>query len=295
MPFVVGLFALFLTNCSKDEEVGPAPTITFSPTSVQITQDTTIAIVVSIKAEEKIKEFIIKKKIHKSDGTIQTTNVNVGTTDYKGKTNFDYPFTHEVKITDFDGGVTKIIFEFTVTDEKDQTTSKTLEVTKKEVQQGTPFGAHKTYTNITMGAQSNASLGSFFATSNGQVYLISQAQQNQSLIDLVYYYGAINLATFAAPSDPTVNGGGSNFNFCSDWSVKNNTYFIKVNVNFDNLSNTTDISNISFSEATTKVTNLNVNDVVAFKTVNNKIGFIKIKQLQSGGTGTITFDCKVQE
>ncbi|MCX7955309.1 MAG: hypothetical protein N3A01_09020 [Bacteroidales bacterium] len=294
IPVVLALIASLFTNCKKDEETGPAPTITFSPTSVQITQDTTIAFVVTISAEEKIKVFKITKKVYASSTT--TTNIPIGNTDYEGKTSYTYAFSQPVAISEFSGGVTKIEFEFYVSDEKDQTATKTFTVTKASGQTGTPFGAHNTYTGKVLGGQSNASVGSFFSTSNGNVYTLSAATSNQALIDIIYYYGSTNLATFAAPSDPTVNGGSGNFDWCTNWTTKNNTKFIKVtNINFDNLSATTDISGVSFANATTKVNQLAVNDVIAFKTANNKIGFAKITDIQTGGAGTITFSVKVQQ
>ena len=46
--------------------------------------------------------------------------------------------------------------------------------------------------NITLGGQNNSTIGSFSSLSNGLVYSLVDASQNQALIDLLYYYTTYN-------------------------------------------------------------------------------------------------------
>lgn len=59
----------------------------------------------------------------------------------------------------------------------------------------------KVYNDIILGAQANATYGSFYASSTNTVYNINSAKvQGQTTVDFIYYYGNVKTATLAAPA-----------------------------------------------------------------------------------------------
>ncbi|MCX7863394.1 MAG: hypothetical protein N2449_10415 [Bacteroidales bacterium] len=276
--------AALFTSCKKDETV-PAPEITVTNNKVEYnitaTADTTITFNVTVKAEGEIDQFTIKKIV----GSTETSYGNP--TGFAGKTDYVYNFQET-----FTPAMTyPISFKFKVVDKEGQEASITVTVKKITTGgQGTPFGQFQTYT-VTLGAQ-NHTTGSSFASSNGNVYTLSQAAQNSALIDFMYYYGATNLATLAAPGDAQTSAV---YSAVSNWQTKNNTKFVKnPTINFDNLSATTDISGVTFG-SDTKANQLAANNIIAFKTDAGKIGFIKVNSITGTNDGTINITVKVQQ
>lgn len=162
-----------------------------------------------------------------------------------------------------------------------------------------------TYSAKIFGDQSNNSAGSFFATSNGTVYTQANAKANDSIVDLLYYYGATNMATIANPSDADA---GTIFNNATTglqtWTTKNNTQLRETILTaevFNAISADSTLTQLYTASATgsamTEATSLAAGDVIAFKTVKNKSGFIKVVSIvENGGSGDyIQVDVKVQK
>ncbi len=277
--------AIMFTSCKKDE-TKPAPTISVTNNKVEYlitaTADTTITFNVTVKAEAEIDQFTIKKIV----GTTETSYGNP--TGFAGKTDYVYNFNET-----FTPAMTyPISYKFKVVDKEGQEASITVTIKKitSGGQTGTPFGAFQTYT-ITLGAQNNTQ-GSSFASSTGTVYTLAQAAQNSHLVDFMYYYGATNQATLAAPGDAQT---AQVYSQVSNWTTKNNTKFVKnPTINFDNLSATTDISGVTFGSET-KANQLAANNIIAFKTDAGKIGFIKVNSITGTNDGTINITVKVQQ
>lgn len=281
--------ATIFTSCKKDEETGPAPTISFSnyPTGAYEIDFATLGVttfdlsfVVSVTAEEEISTFTAKKKIGSS-----TTNLTAPA-DFEGKTSYTYNYLGTFLETD----TYPVFLIFTVTDKADQTTEHTFTVTK--IITGTPIGAINSYTGVTLGAQ-NATTGAFWASASNSVYMLSSAAANCINVDICYFYGATNQATLGAPTNTNVQ---TVFSSVASWTTKNNTIFIKNpgGFTFAGIDATTDISGLTFGTET-QANLLAVGDLVAFKTVNNKIGFASVTAINPVNTGDITFSVKVQQ
>ena len=153
------------------------------------------------------------------------------------------------------------------------------------------------YTAILMGGLQNTEYGSFLDAEEGDVYKLGPAVTNQSLIDMVYYYGSANNATLCAPNDATVNGGSGNFDVCQVWTTKNATTFGPSSITaseFDDINNDTEISEIS-GLSLSKMTALIVGNVIAFETAGDKKGLVKITALENSNSGTITIAVKIQQ
>jgi hypothetical protein len=114
------------------------------------------------------------------------------------------------------------------------------------------------------------------------------------MIDIVYFYGATNNASLAAPDD----AGANEFSvFALDsWSTKNSTKFTAVlAVDFDTVLGAEDIDGfVSSTPANSKASKLSAGDVVGFETANGQKGLVKVTDITTGETGSITISVKIQ-
>ena len=291
--------ATLFTSCKgDDDEPIPAPTVTFQGgvTSMVFTGTNEIDINVTFAAEGKIESVTLAGPSLTGAGTatstITTKMGTSGTDDAKGETSATYLF----KVTAADlilafVNHTSLSYTFTVTDQESSSNTGTFTVTMQST--GTPIGAIDTYTGVTLGAQSNATLGSFYATSSNSIYLMSAAATNCANVDIAYFYGATNHNTVGAPENADVQ---TVFSSVSSWTTKNSTLFVKnpSGFTFASIDATTDISGLTFGTET-KANELAAGDLVAFKTAANKIGFASVTAVAADNTGSITFSVKVQQ
>ncbi len=285
------LFALVLlagvvafSSCKKDDELDP-PTISVSPTSTDAWQGDTVTITVTMAGNQTLKELTITPDVDASQGETIT--------DLSGDYSASYEYQYVVGGSVTDGGYITITCK--VTDEEDlsETTSATINIVEPAAS-GNPIDE---FTAVLMGAQSNATEGSYMDASTGQVYTMSSAAQNQALIDVVYYYGSTNFATLCAPNDATVGGGSGNLTLCEGWTTKNATKFAVSSVTateFDGMTDDEVIATLA-NLSDTKVTSLDQNDVVAFETADGTKGLMKVTAVTTGTTGSITVNVKIQQ
>lgn len=156
-----------------------------------------------------------------------------------------------------------------------------------------------------LGGQTNPNLGSFYSVSEDSIYFTARANQKQSFIDLIYYFGSQtnDSSVIASPSDPVFNNvQDQNPHFSvKSWTVKNNTTFLTTDLTpseFIALSNDSLLSaEMSGTLTATKVTKLQVGDVVGFKMANGRLGIFHVSDLNNvnGLTRAITIDVKVQK
>lgn len=149
-----------------------------------------------------------------------------------------------------------------------------------------------------MGAQ-GSSTGSSFASINGNVYGGQEAKDNATIIDWLYFYGATNLATIAAPDDPDAADIFTNATYgLQTWSVLNPTRFKKITETVDWAAIADDATIVSLTASgvdLTKANNLAVDDVIGFVSSTGKKGLIKVDDISGTTNGTITISVKVQQ
>ncbi len=290
---------LIFSSCKKDEETTTAaPAITFSNGNDALVFDGTNAIDVNVDAtaEAKVDEFKLVKVINDTNGSSETP-ISVDY-DFEGETSGSYRFqrtTSEIAIdlANSTDDPKKVEYKFSLTD-KDGAVKNAIYTVTMAAASGNPI---HTYSATLMGAQDNANTGSFFASTNGNVYLTADANNNSSLIDIIYYYGSSNEATLCAPNDVTVNGGTGNLSLATGLTTQNATTFTTTTVSastFNAMSDDTGFDAItSFPE--TKMVTLATDNVIAFKTAAGKIGLIKVSSITTGNTGSMTIDVKIQE
>ncbi len=290
---VAGL--VFLNSCGGDEPATP-PTISISKTNWELdfSNDTAVQVLFTadVNAEGKVETFTITEvKINQSGGETSAAYDASTTGTFKGETSKKYTFDKTFYVSDFTE-YKEYDYKFSVTDKEGQSYSVVVKVTKKEEAQA-PTATE--YTAVLMGAQSNASLGSFYDVESNTVYLLSDASNNQAAIDFVYYYGSTNMATIAAPNDETVNGASGDFSWTENWSTQNATsFYVLSNVDFDAIQTTADVDNALTGQTSplSKVTQLAVGSVIGFTTAAGTNGVFKVTEVVAGNDGTIKIDVK---
>jgi hypothetical protein len=148
------------------------------------------------------------------------------------------------------------------------------------------------YPNVTLGSFNDPDYGSFFSTGTGLAYNRAEAGQNQALIDFAFYYGATHGPTLGAPSSPDVQ---SIWDLpAAGWTIFNQTLFKEAAISakeFDAIGSHYTFP--PFSGGDDDIRHLEHDDVVFFKTINEKPGYIKVNSINSKGD-IINIDVKVE-
>ena len=145
----------------------------------------------------------------------------------------------------------------------------------------TTISSVTSYRNLSLGSF-NDDLPSFVATATGTLLSKAQAGAAQETVDFAFYLGAINKSSFGAPSNSNIK-----LVFAlatAGWTTFNNTLFEMASINaaeFDAIGNSYAFP--AFTGTDDEVNNLEAGDVVFFKTVNNKYGYIKINSINGKG------------
>jgi hypothetical protein len=142
------------------------------------------------------------------------------------------------------------------------------------------------YSNIELGSWNDAN-GSFFSTSEGVSYTISQTYNvpaNQAKIDFLFFKGITNGNSIAAPDDVDANTiADLKLNL---WVNKNQTRFNSTTITaaqFDAIGANYEFPNFNLNLQTTKANELMVGEVILFKTQSGKLGLIKVVSLYAKG------------
>lgn len=275
----------FFTSCD-DDEIAVEPSIEFIAGTDMITADATV---------EVDQVFKFKCIVTKGSSNLEEFTIRLGNTDLTGypKTDIDKDaYTDEISLTVVSTGT--YAYTFIATDKDGLQETKTITITAEA-----SAGAITTYTDKILGSY-DATEGSSFASINGTVYNSADAATNSDKIDFVYYYGSSNFATIAAPSDADAQ---TVFTGIASWTVKNATLLGATTVTateFDAMTDDSDIVTAATGLTGSKVSSLDVGDVIAFETAStsanaSKKGLIKITEIVTGADGTIKIVVKVQE
>lgn len=186
-------------------------------------------------------------------------------------------------------------FKVTVWDKADRQSSISFTITTIP-----PPSNITTYEDIILGAQ-NSTTGIAFATIYGTVYSLADAKENAADIDFLYFYGATNLATLAAPDDATAAQVFNNAqNGLQSWDVLNETRFKLTEYTssqFNSITSATQLIAVAtmpnFPDQS-KINNLSTGDVLAFETAGQKYGLIRIDNIMGQADGNIEITVKIQ-
>ena len=279
----------FFTSCTTEEE-NLSPNISFVSGSGYISSDATLkageafTVNLSASANSTSGAKLVKLNVIRVLGG-NTVTVADETIDLSS-------FTSEVSANAaFIAGTEK--WTFTVTDANGETAAISLNITT------TAGAAINTFDQKILGSYYNNTYGSFFGSADGTVYKMVEAYNNQAKVDWCYYYGVSDGATIAAPNDATaINDIFTNATYgLSQWTTRNATLFSLVteSILWDNITDDAQIVAYASSTANTSTKQLTVSSVIAFKTAGGKLGLIRVTDIATGSTGSITYNVKVQQ
>lgn len=182
---------------------------------------------------------------------------------------------------------------FTVKDKNGKMKAVTLLITTMP-----GSGAINTFSMKLLGAQANAN-GSSFASVDGTVYKLADAKANANKVDWLYYYGASDFATIAAPNDAHAAEVYNNAtNGLQTWAKLNATKFKLITDAIDFNAITNDLTLLAQTLTgvdQTRIPNLKAGDLLAFITDSGKSGILKVESITGTSDGTLTISVKVQK
>lgn len=288
--------SLFLASCSGGDsgtEDKPKPSINwkgggnYTSTNVSVAADNTIDFGINATASsgEKITKVRVTVNVNGignlilADSVVKVANIAI---DWTG-----------INVGKLPGS--KAVYTATATQSNGESASVSFIVTVTSAGKTV-----QTRANISMGGQTNSTIGSFFNYTSQQTMFLSDANNNPASVDFIYYSGTTNLQTFCAPDDAQVT---QIFASIANWSVRNNTRFRKTTLtatDFDAI-NDGDPSTAIDNQATTNVTSLaslanklKVGDVIVFITAGGQeFGLIKVTAVNGSASGDVKFDIKI--
>jgi len=184
---------------------------------------------------------------------------------------------------------------FLVMDRDRNKDSAIIFLTKSDISH---YGKIITYQDVMLGAQGNTSFGSFFSFTAAEVYDLDGAYMNQSLIDMIYYFGQYE-ATLSSPNEAEAPSIFTGEHGVANWTIKNETRY-----------DTTSLSPQAFDVAADDSLLLAVYEpaagkrkakyvqpgmVISFISPSGKIGLINIQETSPGTGGALRFSIKIQE
>lgn len=191
------------------------------------------------------------------------------------------------------------VWTFTITDKDGESAVLSFTITTEAA-----AATIATYEQTILGSYDINAPNSSFASVNGTTYNMTDAAANSEKIDWIYFDGQNYGNTLIAPDDDLVLDV---FGSVANWTTRNATRFATTTLSasqFDEITDAVSIvevaqnANLSHvSETGTGAVGMAVGDVFAFKTASEKMGVIKITNIEQGATNAlseITFDVKVQ-
>ena len=160
------------------------------------------------------------------------------------------------------------------------------------------YGDIITYSEIILGAQENTTQGSFFAFSNGDILGLDSAFLNQTLVDLIYYYGQYE-ATLSSPGEAEAPSYFTGPSGIANWTVKNETRYDTTSLSLqdfdESLNDSLLLAVYEPAAGKRKVKFVAPGMVISFKSQAGRIGLLKITGTEPGAAGTLHFSVKIED
>jgi hypothetical protein len=160
-----------------------------------------------------------------------------------------------------------------------------------------PTETIRTQTTKLLAGQSNNDAGSFYATAGtGTIYKQADAKANSAAVDFLYYYGANNQATIAAPNDTDAATVYSNATTgLQTWATRNATKFKATTLTAADFNNATPATINTAAEGANlaMAKTLAAGNTYAFITAGGKKGLINVANITGTQAGSITINVKI--
>lgn len=278
---------VFLSSCTDDDDTTPSnlkPSINFLVEQGYISGDATIP----TSSEFKVKVFAEENPTSGANlSQIKVTRIfNLNSWDTAltiNQSTYVLDATFESQAI---AGQERI--EFEVTDKDNQKAMVSLVITTEVIVVEDPV---VTLPDIVLGSYNDLDFGSFYSIELQQVMFKTAASQNQGKIDFAFFKGSTTQNTIGAPASANVKDV-----FDLDWSVYNDTKIEKVSMTaaeFDAIGLTYDFPEVTAT--TNEVNKLVIGDVLVFRTVSGKVGYIKVDAIPAMRGDKLRIDVKVQQ
>jgi hypothetical protein len=213
------VFANIFFSCSKEEEIF-TPEISLEVDPDYISQDTTVAMgsVMRFKVNAECEQIPITNFV------ISYNNGNDNVLLDSGLYNTN--LTHEFAI--YKGVAEREVWTFTVMNLQRQKASFSINI---DLLAGGVFNDINTFTEITLGAQDNQEYGCFYSFATGQNYSLEEAFNNQSIIDILYYYD-IYESTLSSPNENDAKVVFTGTSGLENWTTLNEARYHITNLNY---------------------------------------------------------------
>ena len=270
---------LFISSCQKDDPIVIPPAINFVTGGDYISSD------VTLYTNQEFKVGINANKDAESENKLSNFKIvrtynNIPYTALDSTLNGDY-FSIEI-IANSHPLVGEERWTYTITDEAGESSEVSMVIT-------TEAGIQE-YLNVTLGSYNDEVYGSFFSTTSGETFFKPEATTNQEIIDFIFYLGATNGATIAAPDNQDAIDV-----FALDWTTQNQTRFMTTGISVEEFDAIGASYNFTDFTGTDDCWNqLATDDIVYFKTAGDKLGFFKVNSINAKGD-IINIDVKVQK
>lgn len=195
LPAILLSGTMFMSSCSKSEDTttpSEPPVINFVAKAGYVSGDATLTVGEKFKvnitafpnttSNSKLARLIVTRVFQNSPSTVLDTTFSL--------TSLNAEFTSAAL-----GVAGQEKWFYKIIDKNNQSAEISLTITTQ-----LSSGPINAFSMKILGAQS-AATGSSFASIDGSVYTLAEAKANQAKVDWMYYYGATDLATLAAPDD----------------------------------------------------------------------------------------------
>jgi hypothetical protein len=280
----LAITAVIAVSCKKDKDeevVKPNPTISFKKdagyTYASLVTHYGDSIKIGVIGKSNGTDNIKKFRLTANGQTMLDTAINIA------EYNADFIITK--------GLVDKESWVFTVTDANGKSATDSIVITRtKEI---------NTYTSVIIGAQTNATIGGFYGTSNNTIYTMDDAFNNQSLIDILCFYEDNSNKTALASPGANITGIFTGAHAPENWAIKNTTLYVKTSLtaaDFDAVTNDDAIiPTYVAANAFRKAKNLVIGDVYCFLTQRGNMGLLKVTAVTPNADGSAEFAVKIQK
>lgn len=188
------------------------------------------------------------------------------------------------------------LWDFTISDEGGNTATITLSLTRDP---DSRYSGLKYFDSINLGAQSSLSRSGFMSIENSTYYRLEAAFQNQSAIDLLFYYDETDKATIASPGASIPEGIYPSQWSPLQWEIKNTTHFQKVEIQpeefYGMIHDGFVIDNYNGASAKRKAKNLAAGDIYLFELENGRKGIFYVISVTDEEVGEVNIALKIQE
>jgi len=283
---IMVLTSAFIISCDKDPVPVP-PVITLIQDYGYLSSDTVL------QAGQKVRIGI-----HAVATDANLTYFSVRFNDGSSKILLDTGINSPSLVFDLDVIKTNApveIWTFLIMDRNRVQDSVNIIFTKSE---SSKWGKIRTMSNIVLGGQDNADAGSFLSLNDTSVMNLQQAYENQSSVDMLYYYGQYE-GTLSSPNEAEAPGFFTGPQGIANWTVKNETRYdtTLITTQIFDLSDNDSLILSAYEPTAGKKKGKYVLPGMVFSFVSpaGKLGLVRILDISPLPAGSVRLTIKIQE